>query len=176
LKILIAEDEETIREFYTDGLGAKGHDVIMTFDGMECLNKYKSALGTFNDNYESPFDAVVLDYSMPVMDGLQAATEILHLRPNQRIIFASAHVEDTLRESVKKMHMIVELLQKPFKIQDLVDTLEDTTVFEQLSRLNVDIQRLKSWNPSHSQLKELLDGLTNLRAQQKNLRRIVSDA
>lgn len=57
----------------------------------------------------------------------------------------------------------------------LVDTLEDTTVFEQLSPLNVDIKRLKSLNPNHAQLTELLDGLTSLHTRQ-NIQKIIIGA
>ncbi len=47
-----------------------------------------------------PYDAVVLDYRMPKKDGLGAAKEILALNPSERIIFASAYVDETLRESI----------------------------------------------------------------------------
>jgi CheY-like chemotaxis protein len=100
---------------------------------------------------------------MPRKDGLRTAKEILGARPHQRIVFASAFVRETLLESVKELDQVVELLQKPFEIDVLVDTVEDKTIYEELKRLNVDIQKLKNWNPTHSQVRDLLDGLMRIR-------------
>jgi CheY-like chemotaxis protein len=74
----------------------------------------------------SPYDAIVLDYRMPKKDGLQVAKEILASNPSQRIIFASAYVKETLRESVKELREVVELMEKPFLPEALVDMVEDT--------------------------------------------------
>jgi CheY-like chemotaxis protein len=55
------------------------------------------------DTSSSPFDVVILDHKIPKKDGLQAAKEILDINPEQRIIFASAYVKETLTESVKQL-------------------------------------------------------------------------
>ena len=82
--------------------------------------------------------------------------------PNQRIIFASAYVLETLKESVKNLRQVVELLQKPFEIDDLVDTIEDKGVYEELSKLNVKIKELKDLDVTHAQLVDLLAGVKKL--------------
>jgi CheY-like chemotaxis protein len=81
--------------------------------------------GSSRHHIYSPFDAVVLDYRIPGKDGLYVAKEILELNPEQRIIFASAYVKETLEDSVKKLGTVVELIQKPFDADVLVDTIED---------------------------------------------------
>jgi CheY-like chemotaxis protein len=81
--------------------------------------------GSSRHHTYSPFDAVVLDYRIPGKDGLHVAKEILELNPEQRIIFASAYVKETLEDSVKKLGTVVELMQKPFDADVLVDTIED---------------------------------------------------
>ena len=166
LKVIIAEDETDIAELYRDVLSERGHEVSLTTNGKECFELYRLRNTYRSVESRPPFDVVILDYSMPVMDGLQVAKLILGLQPRQRIIFASAYVEDTLVEAIKELEMVVELLQKPFSIDALVHTVEDRNLFEQLAKLNVDIKQLKEWNPDHNQLAKLLKMLTRLRSEE----------
>lgn len=169
MKVIIAEDEPDIAELYKDALSERGHEVFLAVNGKECFEEYRLRNTYRSVKSRPPFDVVILDYSMPVMDGLQAAKLILKLQPSQRIIFASAYAEDTLLASVKKLRMVVELLQKPFTIDILIHTIEDRKLFAQLSRLNVDIKQLKEWNPDHNQLERLLETLTRLRRKKPDL-------
>lgn len=177
MKILVAEDECNIATQYKLALEANGHQVQLTENGEECLNEYHIAMRhekvmrAFKNpekkphsggDVPSPFDAVVLDYRMPKKDGMEVAKEILELCPNQRIIFASAYVLETLQESVKNLRQVVELLQKPFAIDALVETIEDKGVYEELSTLNVKIKELKDLDVTHAQLIDLLAGVKKL--------------
>ena len=99
---------------------------------------------------------------MPVLDGMRAAREILKLCPSQRIVFASAYVAETLREATKDLHQIVELLQKPFGLDYLVEIVEDTEVYRQLASLNVRVRELRNHNLTLSQLVDLLAGVRKL--------------
>ena len=100
---------------------------------------------------------------MPGMDGMDAAKAILHMNPAQRIIFASAYVLSTLQESIKHLNAVVELLQKPFELDVLIDTVEDKAVFEELKKINVNVNTLQSLGASHAELQELLMALKKLR-------------
>ena len=99
---------------------------------------------------------------MPKKDGMEVAKEILSINPNQRIIFASAYVKDTLVDSVKELKQAVELMQKPFKLEALIDTLEDKEIYEELRKLNVDADAFKAVNPSHEQIALLLEAIRRL--------------
>jgi CheY-like chemotaxis protein len=158
VKILLAEDELDILAQYRLALEGRDHQVTTTADGEECLNAYMAEL----KKQAEPFDAVVLDHRMPKMDGMQVAKHILAANPQQRIIFASAYVNETLVDSVKQLKQIVELLQKPFELDTLVDVLEDKGIYEELERLNVRIKDIKSLNPTHEQVRDLLEGLRKL--------------
>src|SRR5712692_9406125 len=162
MKILIAEDEDNIAETYRIVLEGRGHKVTITNDGAQCMERYNADCNA-SENHDAPYDVAILDYRMPEKNGLDVAKEILELRPNQRIIFASAYVRETLLESVKQLKMVVELLQKPFELDVLVDTVEDKRIYEELKKLNVDIGMLQHWNPTHYEIKDLLDGLLKLR-------------
>jgi DNA-binding NtrC family response regulator len=111
------------------------------------------------------YDVVILDYSMPGMNGMEVAKEILNADPRQRIIFASAYVRDTLEHSVKELKQVVELMQKPFTLKQLTDTVEDTLAFDELKGLNVDVDRIKGADLTHAQIFDLL---ARLRRIQKN--------
>ena len=63
---------------------------------------------------------------------MQIAKEILEINPEQRIIFASAYIKETLVESVKELKRVVELIQKPFSRSELVDVIENREAYEGL--------------------------------------------
>ena len=108
------------------------------------------------------YDVVILDYKMPGMNGMDVAKEILGVNPHQRIIFASAYVRETLQESVKQLKQVVELMQKPFSLSQLVDAVEDKEVYEELKSLDVDVIRIRAAEPSHQVVIDLLERLKKI--------------
>jgi CheY-like chemotaxis protein len=169
MRILVAEDEQDIRTVYYMTLVDRGYDVILTSDGEECLEVYRQKLQEQQQYHEeeisssssSYFDVVILDYKMPKKDGLQVAKEILEINPDQRIIFASAYVIETLVESVKELKRVVELMQKPFSMSALVDTVENKEAYEGLKTLMICAKDIiKDFdNPSSDQIRELFEAL-----------------
>ena len=167
MKILIAEDEPDLREQYKEFLEQNNHQVITTKDGEECVSVFTSEnkkwlLKKDDTDTDSPFDAVILDYQMPKKNGLEVAKDVLSIAPKQRVIFASAYVENTLKDSIKNLKQIVETMQKPFALQALVDTIEDKEIYRELEKLNVDIKNLKELEPTHAQVRDYLDGLKKI--------------
>jgi len=161
MKILIAEDEPDIAMPYRIVLEKRNHQVMITDNGEACLEAYQDAIKrTKSDG--TPFDAVVLDYRMPKKDGMEVAKEILATNPHQRIIFASAYVKDTLVDSVKQLKQVVELMQKPFELESLVDTIEDKEIYAGLEKLNVKVQQIKDLDPTHEQVRDLVEGLSKI--------------
>jgi len=113
-------------------------------------------------NKSAPYDVVILDYSMPSINGMEVAKEILAINSHQRIIFASAYVKETLEHSIKQLRQVVELIQKPFELSKLVDTIEDKEVYEDLRTLNIDVDLVKAANPTHEQIIDLLERLKRI--------------
>ncbi len=79
-RILIADDAAFMRMRSSNLLKELGHDVIEAADGAEAVAKFKA---------ERP-DAVLLDITMPVMDGLEALKEILIEDPKARVAMVTA--------------------------------------------------------------------------------------
>jgi CheY-like chemotaxis protein len=132
MRILLAEDHEDTAVVYKAALGDKGHVVVHTTNGEDCLKVYHNEIASVHSDareHIQPFDAVILDYNMPRMNGLEVAKEILAVNPHQRIIFASAYLQDMLLESVRQLNQIVEILNKPFSEQGLIDTVEEVNIF-----------------------------------------------
>jgi CheY-like chemotaxis protein len=113
-------------------------------------------------NKSAPYDVVILDYSMPSINGMDVAKEILAINSHQRVIFASAYVKETLEHSIKQLKQVVELIQKPFEMSKLVDTIEDKEVYEDLRTLNIDVDLVKAANPTHEQIIDLLERLKRI--------------
>jgi CheY-like chemotaxis protein len=142
----------------------RGHQVIITNNGEDCLKLYNNELqsATFSIDptlHVQPFDAVVLDYKMPKINGMEVAKEILALNPHQRIIFASAYVKETLLDSIQQLDKVIELIQKPFEEDVLVDAIEDKEIYAELQKLNVNVDDIKASNFRHEQLRDLLQVL-----------------
>jgi len=131
MKIIIAEDDEDIALSYRIALESRRHEVTVTKDGAQFMIYYAAICNTNPDQnrvdagkLEPPFNVAILDYRMPEKNGLEVAKEILELRPNQRIIFASAFVREALIDPVMQSKMVVDILQKPFELAELVETVE----------------------------------------------------
>ena len=178
LNILIAEDEPDIAILYKTVLEKRNHIATITTNGEDCLKAYHEVSQSnrfaidqssvrpepLNLSENHPFDVVVLDCKMPHINGIEVAKEILAVNPHQRIIFASAYIKDTVIDSIKNLkHVMMESVQKPFQMKRLIDLIEDKMVYQELKRLNVDMDIIKAVNPTHEQVSDLLERLQNIR-------------
>lgn len=167
VKILIAEDDKDTALLFKMALAKRGHQVITVQNGEDSLKIYQEELQNIRFKTDlservQPFDAVILDYKMPRINGMEVAKEILAVNPHQRIVFASAYVKETLVDSIKQLNQVVELMQKPFGEDALIDTIEDRGIYSELQKLNVNVNDIKAANLRHEQIRELLDILSNI--------------
>ena len=126
LRILVAEDNKFTALQYQKALENQGHDVTLTSDGAECVEKYVSALDKSEfDSIEShPFDLVLLDHNMAKKSGVKAAKEILSKKPEQKILFASAYLKSEIEDQVnEKTFKKLDVLEKPFSLTQLMRTI-----------------------------------------------------
>jgi two-component system, chemotaxis family, chemotaxis protein CheY len=76
--------------------------------------------------------------------------------PDQRIIFVSAYVQETLRDSVSQLKQIVELIQKPFDIDVVVELVEDLEIFSSVKKLSSLVKQIEDVNnPNSREIREL---------------------
>lgn len=166
MKILIAEDEHNILTPYKIILESRGHQVFTAEDGMMCMQVYKEALEKLpKDAKNAPFDVVLLDYRMPKKDGIQVAKEIFDLVINQRIVFVSAYVRTVLIDSANKLPTIVEMLQKPFELDVLVEIVEEQETLNHLKEFGIGIKGKLVNFPNHNELVKLLESLLEMQTK-----------
>lgn len=104
-RILVAEDEETVRSAIVLSLQAAGYDVLTAADGRETLECLEAERGSI--------DAVLLDLSMPLVGGEELLGAIRKIKPDIRLVLMSGHDLNRLRERLKHFD-IAAFLQKPF--------------------------------------------------------------
>jgi len=138
IRILIADDDLDILGLYRNFLEAKGKEITLTTDGRKCVEAYKRKYNS--QQSENYFDVVILDQKMPFMTGLQAASEILDINPQQRIIFASGYIEKTLLDILTKLNRAIAVIEKPFSLDVLEHMINNVSIFEKLEKININQQ------------------------------------
>ena len=107
--ILVVDDQQTIRELLGELLSIEGYDVVSASNGREAIRLAAR---------QSPH-LVILDASMPEMDGLETTGELRSQRETRRIpIIMVTAFEETRTEG---LHAGVDdFVSKPFKVTDLM--------------------------------------------------------
>jgi two-component system cell cycle response regulator CpdR len=124
MNILVAEDSVAYAVLYQQIFESRGHSVKLTFDGEECAAAYKTEAAKVS-NSQNPYDAVILDHSMPKKTGFDVAQEILTARPNQKILIITSF-DDTIAAKLKQIEGAknIEVIEKPFNSSILINKIE----------------------------------------------------
>ena len=107
-KILVIEDEDTVRAGLLDNLAYEGYEVIASGDGLEGLSAFE---------VEYP-DLVILDVMMPGLDGLEVCKRIREIRASTPIIMLTAKCSE-LDKVVGLEVGADDYLTKPFGMREL---------------------------------------------------------
>ena len=110
-KILIAEDDEAMREFLTQMLLRQGHTVKAVSNGADALK----ALGGY--------DLLLSDIRTPVINGVSLVRCVARDHPNLAILFVTGYVSEVKRESEFDF-VRPEVLPKRFKLAESVDVVD----------------------------------------------------
>jgi PAS domain S-box-containing protein len=109
-RVLLVDDEVEVRASTEGMLEMLGFEVATAADGQEGLERFESP--------GSNFDLVLLDLTMPRMDGREAFRQLRRIRPNLPVILSSGYSEhESLQETLSQG--FAGFLQKPFLLADL---------------------------------------------------------
>jgi two-component system cell cycle response regulator CpdR len=113
-KILITEDEDSLRRFVARALEMDGHETVQACDGADALEQLQS----------EPFDLLLSDIRMPVMDGIALATQSAELAPSMPILLMTGFAEQRERAE-PLMRIVVDVVQKPFTLPQIRQAVAD---------------------------------------------------
>lgn len=111
-RILLAEDDDSMRDFLAKALKRAGHDVSPVADGEEGLD----ALG----DRAGQFDLLLTDIVMPGVDGIELARRAAEIDPGLKIMFITGFAAVALNAG-SRAPKEAKVLSKPFHLRDLVD-------------------------------------------------------
>ena len=115
-KILVIDDERSIRNSMKDILQYEGHEVVLAENGMEGLVSVKS---------EKP-DIVFCDIKMPKMEGIEVLERIKEFSADTPVIMISGHgTIDTAIEAIRKG--AYDFIEKPLDLNRILITIKNAT-------------------------------------------------
>lgn len=110
MRILVADDEPDLVDIYSRALTENGFEVFLASTGNEAVTKF----------IESKPEIIILDYRMPRGNGLEAAAEILAMKPSAKIIMLTA--DGAVLEEAEQIG--IELfLEKPVSLRALTTSV-----------------------------------------------------
>jgi DNA-binding NtrC family response regulator len=113
-KVLLVDDEVEFSEILAERLGTRGFEVDVAKDGMEAIRKVKA------ENYE----AVILDFAMPGLNGIETLEILLDKEPDLQVILLTGQA--TLENGVEALKLgAQDVLQKPADINKIVNKIKE---------------------------------------------------
>jgi len=114
-KLLIVDDQAGIRLLLTDIFKSEGYEVTTAQTGREALDQL----------IEHPFDLVLLDYNLPVLNGLQVIEQMEKRQIIVPVVLMSGLIDQVKKELVC-CETTVQTVAKPFNIKDIRELVKGT--------------------------------------------------
>lgn len=113
--VLVVEDEEALREVCRDMLDAFGYRTLLAASGEEAVQLV--------NQYGNEIDCVLLDLTMPGMNGVETYNTLRVIYPELQVIITSGHdAGDVLSEF--PVSGVVDYVQKPYGMRELHEKLQ----------------------------------------------------
>jgi CheY-like chemotaxis protein len=115
-RILVAEDDPSVRAFVVSALTMKGHEVVAEEDG--------GLAAETADAENGRFDLLLSDIKMPIMDGIGLALHVAAKYPDVIIVLMTGFADQ--RERAHGLEaLIYDVITKPFTLADLLQKVDD---------------------------------------------------
>ena len=116
MRILIADDEESMRVLVARAIAMDGHEIVTAQDGAEALE--------ILTDQDGAFDLLLTDIKMPVMDGIALALAAARDFPEVIILLMTGFADQ--RERASGLNAIVhDVVTKPFSVADIRTAVAD---------------------------------------------------
>jgi CheY-like chemotaxis protein/two-component sensor histidine kinase len=112
--ILLVDDEKSLRDLGANMLEMLGFRVVSASDGFEAVEVFR--------HRQNEIDLVLLDLTMPRMDGIQAFSKMCELNPEIRVVISSGYSEDDVISQFAGKSL-AGVLQKPYTLSKLSELL-----------------------------------------------------
>ncbi len=118
--ILVAEDDEKIRDLYHTVLSSSGYTVILASDGDDAIRQ-------FTKN-EDKIQLIMLDMIMPKKSGREVYDAIKRVKPDMKVIFVSGYTADRIDEDIlveKNVNFISKPVSPKYLLRKIRDVLDN---------------------------------------------------
>ncbi len=147
-KILVVDDEKSIRLTVAQSLEPQGYTVKTAVNGNDALDQLQ----------QEAFDLILTDLKMPGMDGMALVEQAIQLHPNLQMIMISAH--GTVENAVEVMKLgAIDFIQKPFtptEIRELVKQVLDRKTREEDASSFDSLMESAKYQASQRQLEDAI--------------------
>jgi two-component system, cell cycle response regulator CpdR len=115
-RVLIADDEDSMRTLVARAIAMDGHDIVTAQDGAEALEILTREDGAF--------DLLLTDIQMPIMDGIALALSAARDFPGLTILLMTGFADQ--RERASNLNAIAhDVITKPFSVADIRTAVAD---------------------------------------------------
>ena len=109
--ILVVDDEDCLVAYLEMLLAHEGYNVVTASNGKQAVEVYKTK--------SDEIDIVLMDITMPILDGIQTYKQLTQYNPNVPILFMSAYSQQSL-EGIENLHFI----RKPMRPREILQSIE----------------------------------------------------
>jgi len=117
-RILVVDDEDQVRQVLGDMLESAGHSVVRARDGQEAIDVVRREADSI--------DCVLLDLSMPRLDGEEVFHELRKIRGDLCVVLCSGHAEQEILDRFEGAGL-AGIVQKPARMQVLLEKIAEAT-------------------------------------------------